>query len=44
LQAKNVGTNRLDEFGDHIDAQAHRIDIPACNGELHDQESVISNR
>ena len=28
LQAENVRTNRLDEFGDQIDAQPHRIDVP----------------
>ena len=35
LQAKYVGTDRLDEFGDQIDAQPHRIDVPGCQSELH---------
>ena len=35
LQAQNVRPHRFQEFGDEIDAQAHRIDIPGCQGETH---------
>src|SRR6266436_9241407 len=35
LQAQYVRPHRLDEFGDEIDAQAHRVDIPRCQGETH---------
>ena len=35
LQAKHVGPRRFEKFGDDIDAQAHRIDVPRCQGEPH---------
>ena len=35
LQAQNVRPLRFQEFGDEIDAQAHRIDVPGCQGETH---------
>ena len=35
LQAEDVGPRRLDEFGDEIDAQPHRVDIPGGDLELH---------
>ena len=35
LQAKDVGPDRLDEFGDQIDAQPHRIDVPGRELDLH---------
>jgi hypothetical protein len=35
LQAQNVRPHRFQEFGDEIDAQAHRIDVPGCQGETH---------
>jgi hypothetical protein len=38
LQAKNVGPDRFDKFGDQIDAQPHRIDIPGCDFDLHRRE------
>jgi hypothetical protein len=39
LQAQYVGTNSLEEPRHQIDAQPNRIDVPACNGQLHrDQE------
>ena len=50
LQAQYVGANGLDEPRHQIDAQPYRIDVPACNGQLHrdqefsDQESDIRNR
>ena len=34
LQAMTSGRT-LEELGDQIDAQAHRIDIPGCQGEAH---------
>ena len=30
LQAQHVRPRRFEEFGDDVDAQAHRIDIPRC--------------
>jgi len=50
LQAQYVGTNSLEEPRHQINAQPYRIDVPACNGQLHrdrefsDQESDIRNR
>src|ERR1700682_388029 len=41
LQAQNVGTNRLDEFGDQIDAQPHRIDVPSRELKCRHQASDI---
>jgi hypothetical protein len=35
LQAQHVRPHRLDEFGDEVDAQPHRIDVPGCQGETH---------
>ena len=35
LQAEDVGLVSLQELGDHADAQAHRIDVPGGDGELH---------
>jgi hypothetical protein len=35
LQAQHVGPVRLDELGDEIDAQPHRIDVPGCQGKTH---------
>ena len=35
LQAQHVRPRRLHEFGDEIDAQPHRIDVPGCQGETH---------
>jgi len=35
LQAKHIGPRRFEEFGDEVNAQAHRIDIPGGQGELH---------
>jgi hypothetical protein len=35
LQTKNVGTDGFYEFGDQIDAQPHRIDIPGCDLDFH---------
>ena len=36
LQAQHVRPRRFEEFGDDVDAQAHRIDIPGCQGEPHE--------
>ncbi len=35
LQAQHIRPHRPEEFGDQVDAQAHRIDIPGGQGELH---------
>ena len=35
LQAQHIRPHRLEEFGDEIDAQAHRIDVPCCQGKAH---------
>jgi hypothetical protein len=44
LQAENVGTNRLDEFGDQIDAQSHRIDVPGREFKCRHQASGIRDQ
>src|SRR5437764_9404676 len=45
LQAQYVGTDGLEEARNQIDAQPNRIDVPACNGELHgDRNSGIGNQ
>jgi hypothetical protein len=45
LQAQNVRPHRLDEFGDEIDAQPHRIDVPGCQRKAQgNQKSVFNNR
>src|SRR6185369_607291 len=36
LQAQHVRPRRFEEFGDDVDAQAHRIDIPRCQGKAHE--------
>ena len=36
LQAQHVRPRRFEEFGDDVDAQAHRIDIPRCQGKPHE--------
>jgi hypothetical protein len=36
LQAQDVRPHRFEEFGDDIDAQAHRIDVPGCQGKPHE--------
>jgi hypothetical protein len=36
LQAQHVRPCRFEEFGDDVDAQAHRIDIPRCQGKPHE--------
>src|SRR5262249_45389036 len=35
LQAQHVGPRALQEPGDEIDAQPHRIDVPGCQGKPH---------
>ena len=35
LQAQHVRPRQFEEFGDDIDAQAHRVDIPRCQGKTH---------
>jgi hypothetical protein len=35
LQAQHVRPRRFEEFGDDVDAQAHRVDIPRCQGKTH---------
>src|ERR1700686_705325 len=52
LEAEDVGTNRLDEFGDQVDAQPHRIDVPGREFErnghqisgISDQDVKSNNR
>src|SRR5882672_4399797 len=41
LQAQHVRPRRFEEFGDDIDAQAHRIDIPGCQGEAHENGVAV---
>src|SRR5690348_16663556 len=36
LETQNIGPRALDEFGDKIDAQADRVDVPGGDGEGHD--------
>ena len=36
LQAQHIRPRRFEEFGDDVDAQAHRIDIPRCQGKTHE--------
>ena len=40
LQAQHVRPRRLEEFGDEVDAQAHRIDIPRCQGKAHEGRGI----
>src|SRR6266702_2110780 len=35
LKAQHVRPRRFEEFGDDVDAQAHRVDIPRCQGKTH---------
>ena len=35
LQAEHVRPRRLDELGDEVDAQPHRIDVPGGDGKTH---------
>jgi hypothetical protein len=35
LQAQHVGPMAFKEFGDEIDAQPHRVDVPGCEGKTH---------
>jgi hypothetical protein len=35
LQAQDVRSHRLDEFGDEIDTEPYRIDVPGCQGKPH---------
>src|SRR5579872_5879305 len=42
LQTEHVRSRRLDELGDEIDAQAHRIDVPCCQGKTHQRRKVRS--
>ena len=35
LQAQHVRPRRFQEFGDDVDAQAHRVDIPGGQGKTH---------
>jgi hypothetical protein len=35
LQAQDIGAHRFDEFGDQIDAETHRIDVPGGERYLH---------
>jgi hypothetical protein len=35
LQAKHIRPRRFEEFGDDVDAQPHRVDIPRCQGKTH---------
>src|SRR5258707_15883539 len=35
LQAQHVRPHRFEEFGDQVDAQPHRIDVPGCQGKAH---------
>ena len=36
LQAQHIRPRALQEFGDDVDAQAHRIDVPGGDGEPHE--------
>src|SRR5258708_999706 len=40
LQAQDVGTDGFQKFGDKIDAQAHRIDVPGRDRKSHGPDSV----
>src|SRR5579864_5285415 len=39
LQTEHVRSRRLDELGDEIDAQAHRIDVPCCQRKTHEDRT-----
>src|ERR1700760_637652 len=43
LQAEHVGPRRLEEFGDEIDAQPHRVDVPGCQGKTHETRLIARN-
>jgi hypothetical protein len=43
LRAQDVRANRFHEFGNAVDAQPHRIDVPGGNGQSHrNRESLQS--
>src|SRR5712671_1770753 len=44
LQAQHVRPHRLEEFGDEVDAQPHRIDVPCGQGEAHGEHVSGRNR
>jgi hypothetical protein len=44
LQAQYIRPHRFEEFGDEINAQAHRIDIPGCQGEAHGDRQCEKTR
>jgi hypothetical protein len=35
LKAQHVRPRRFQEFGDDVDAKAHRVDVPGCQGKTH---------
>ena len=35
LQSQDIRPHRFEELGDDVDAQAHRVDVPGCEGETH---------